>query len=157
MNEAIRLLQAEIKADLAIIEQIFVRLNDAWQADDMAEREIVAGYYLNVLYGQFENMFERIAERFGNQIKNRAQWHAQLLTRMTLDVPDVRPAVIGSETFAHLNELRRFRHVFRNAYLLTFDPRRMVIVMEEARALHRVYPADLEQFNRFLDSLVIDG
>lgn len=157
MSERIRLLRAEIEADLVTVEQVFIKLDEAWEEDDIVEREIVVGYYLNVLYGLFENLFERIAECFGNHIKNRAQWHAQLLKRMTLDVSDVRPAVIGTETFAHLNELRRFRHVFRNAYLLTFDPRRMVIVMAEARALRQVYRADIERFKRFLDSLVGDG
>ena len=152
MSEQIRLLEAEIRTDLATIGDVFARL-EAVTSGDIAEQEIVAGYYINVLYGHFENLFVRIAAQFGNKVKDESQWHAYLLKRMMLDVPEIRPAIISPETHDNLSELRRFRHLFRNAYLLTFDPRRLNIVLEHAWALRQIYEADLNRFLDFLASL----
>jgi len=114
---------------------------------------IVAGYYLHVLYGLFESLFTRIAATFGNQIADKAQWHSQLLRRMTLDVEGVRPHVISKETFECLEVLRRFRHLFRNAYVLRFDPERLAMAVQSALRLEQLYQRDLEAFLHFLDDL----
>ncbi len=153
MNEKIRLLQAEIQADLREIEKAYQILSST--RDRITEREtgVVVGYYLQVIYGLFENIFRRIAGAFGNQIDDEAHWHTHLLRRMTLDVQDVRPPVISQEAYECLDELRRFRHLFRNAYVLTFDPERLALVLKKAERLAKIYPQDLSRFLGFLDDL----
>lgn len=153
MNEQIRLLQAEIRADLKAIEEAYGALNSTGQRVAEPERSIVVGYYLHVLYGLFESLFARIAIAFGNQITNKTQWHAQLLRRMSLNVEGVRPRVIGDETYECLDELRRFRHLFRSAYVLHFDPERLEFVLKHARRLEGLYRRDLEEFLSFLDGM----
>jgi len=108
---------------------------------------------LHVLQGLFESLLTRIAATFGNQIADRAQWHAQLLRRMSLDVEEVRPRVISDETHECLDELRRFRHLFRNAYVLRFDPERLALVLKYAQRLERLYQRDFVEFLSFLDDL----
>jgi hypothetical protein len=156
MNEQIRLLQAEIRADLQAIEEAYEALNSISKHITEPETAIVAGYYLHVIYGLFESLFARIATTFGNQITDKAQWHMQLLRRMTLHVEEVRPCVIGDETYGFLDELRRFRHLFRNAYVLRFDPERLAIVLKNARRLEQLYKHDLEKFLSFLDDLAVE-
>ncbi len=51
------------------------------------------------------------------------------------------------------DELRRFRHLFRSAYRLRIDADRLALVHKKAKALQKVYPADLEHFLTFLDTL----
>ncbi len=153
MNEQVRLLQAEIRADLQSIKEAYASLNSVSKQITKPEMDIVVGYYLHVLYGLFENLFTRIAATFGNQVTDKAQWHTQLLRRMMLDVEEVRPRVIGDESYECLDELRRFRHLFRNAYVLRFDPQRLALVLESARRLERLYEHDLEKFLSFLDNL----
>ena len=153
MNEQIRLLQAEIRADLQAIEQAYEALNSSSEHIAESEGDIVVGYYLHVLHGLFESLLARIAATFGNRITDRAQWHAQLLRRMSLDVEEVRPRVISDETYECLDELRRFRHLFRNAYVLRFDPERLALVLKYARRLERLYRRDLVEFLSFLDDL----
>jgi hypothetical protein len=41
---------------------------------------------------------------------------------MSLDVPDVRPPVLQTETAARLDEYRKFRHRIRNIYATNLDP-----------------------------------
>jgi len=142
-----------MRADLQAIQETYAALHSAGRHITEPEMGIVVGYYLHVLYSLFENLFARIATTFGNQVTDKAQWHAQLLRRMTLDVKGIRPRVIGGESYKCLNELRRFRHLFRNAYVLRFDPERLALVLKDARRLERLYEHDLEKFLGFLDDL----
>jgi hypothetical protein len=56
---------------------------------------------------------------------------------MQVEVPGLRPAVISSDAIAELHELRRFRHFFRNAYVLEFDAG---LVRGHAERLERIHP-----------------
>jgi len=154
MIAQIRLLQAEINADLTKIAETYAELADIRQQPASKIRDVTLGYYLHVLYGLFENMFVRIAENFGNQVKDKSQWHAELLRQMTLNLMPIRPAVISLVSYQSLNELRGFRHLFRNAYLLRFDPVRLELVWQQAERLQAHYEADLIRFVIFLNSLL---
>jgi len=105
------------------------------------------------LYMAFEHIFERVAETFENQITDKSQWHAQLLRHMTLDIPEMRPRLVGDETYECLDELRRFRHVFRSAYTLKLDAERLKLVINRARRLRELYPGELSRFGQFLDQI----
>ena len=102
----------------------------------------------------FENIFQNIAATFENSIDDMGRWHTQLLERMRLDVMPLRPAVINDEAYTALDELRRFRHMFRHAYSLQLDSMRLGIVLNKAIVLKRLYRAQLEAFSTFLESLV---
>ncbi|HEY89137.1 MAG TPA: hypothetical protein G4N98_05315 [Thermoflexia bacterium] len=154
MNTQISLLQAEIQADIDDIEQAYLTLAAASERIAEPEMDVVVGYYLQVIYGLFENLFKRIAVTFGEQITDPVHWHARLLRRMTLAVPEMRISVIDKETYRCLDELRRFRHLFHNAYILNFDRARLRIVLEEAQKLKQLYVPNLERFLEFLDTLV---
>ncbi|MCL4299955.1 MAG: hypothetical protein KJ077_29750 [Anaerolineae bacterium] len=153
MVEQIRLLQAEIRANLASIRQVYQEIDALGPQATGSQQDIVRGYYIHVLYGLFENLFVQIAEQFGNNIADTAQWHTQLLKRMTLDIKPIRPPVISQETYICLNELRSFRHLFRNAYLLQFDPERLNLVLREALTLESIYEAEMNAFLDFLEQL----
>jgi len=72
---------------------------------------------------------------------------------MTLDIEGIRPRVLNAPAYDSLDELRRFRHVFRSAYRLQLDADRLALVVRKARTLQAVYEADLHQFIAFLDEL----
>ncbi len=65
---------------------------------------------------------------------------------------EILKAEISAEYLA-LDELRRFRHVFRSGYRLHFDADRLAGVRREADRLRLIYLGDLDAFLRFLDSL----
>jgi len=153
MNAQIKILKADIGADLAAIAEIYTALDrHAAHLQDEAQR-IAAAYYLHNLYCAFESIFQRIAAVFGNHLEDRAGWHAELLHRMTLDIEGIRPRVLSASAYDSLDELRRFRHVFRSAYRLQLDVDRLALVVRKARALQTVYEADLHPFIAFLDEL----
>jgi len=154
MNPQAALLKANIDADIREIEGLYQRLSVYADTLTNTEQVILAGYYLHNLYTAFENICVNVARTFENQIDDRSQWHSVLLKRMTLDVEGLRSHLFSQETYICLDELRRFRDVFRNAYTIALDPQRTSLVVEKAQHLEELYKPELEQFKAFLDSLM---
>lgn len=158
-REAIKTLQAEIRADLESVERIFRELDGIRQEipsnrPPSLRDKAVIGYLLHNLYCAFENIFKNIAALFGNATADPESWHAYLLKRMTLTIESVRPSVIGSESYEALDELRRFRHFFRHAYTMDLDWERMSLVLRKVDLLLRNrYRQELAEFIAFLDDL----
>ena len=153
MKESLKLLKADIAADGQVIARLYEALFGAWDKLDTPEQAIVVGYYLHNLYMAFEHIFERVAETFENQIADKSQWHAQLLRRMSLDIPELRPHLVSDEAYECLDELRRFRHVFRSAYTVKLDADRLKLAVNRARRLRELYPSELSRFQVFLDQM----
>jgi len=154
MNAQIRVLKADIAADLQAIAEIYASLNVYPEVLTSQEQVISVAYYLHNLYCAFESVFQHVAEVFENQIPDRAVWHVGLLHRMTLDIEGVRPRLISPAAFDSLDELRRFRHLFRSAYRLHLDAERLALVRRKAQALEAVCRTDMDRFLAFLDSLL---
>ncbi len=154
MNDKALVLINSIRRDLETIEAIYKELEGhSLTAKTKQDTQIVVGYYLHNLYNAFENIFQNIAALFENSVDEVGRWHAQLLERMRLDVMPLRPAVIDDNAYDALDELRRFRHLFRHAYGLKLDPLRLQLVLHKAQVLKGVYAAQLEQFIHFLQGL----
>lgn len=154
MNAQIQTLKADIAADLKAIAETYTTINRYAAGPTGEEQLIVLAYYLHNLYCAFESIFQHIAEVFENQIPDRASWHTELLRRMTLDIEGVRPRLLSDEAYDCLDELRRFRHLFRSAYRLRLDAERLALVQKKAQTLERIYRADIERFVAFLNSLL---
>ncbi|MCS7282412.1 MAG: hypothetical protein RMK65_09365 [Anaerolineae bacterium] len=156
MNAEIRVLKAEIEADLEAIGEIYAALDRYSSQLDTEAGRIAVAYYLHNLYNAFENIFRRVARAFGNTLSDEPGWHIGLLQRMRLDIPGVRPRLISPATYDCLDELRRFRHIFRSAYRLELDADRLALVLRKAQALREIYRAELGDFLAFLDGLIAE-
>ena len=93
-----------------------------------------AAYALHNLYNALENSFEQISRTFENHVVDRDQWHRELMLKMFLAIPGVRPQVLPDSARPILNELRGFRHVFRHSYDFKLDPVRLNALTERSRA-----------------------
>ncbi|MDJ0578576.1 hypothetical protein [Crocosphaera sp.] len=110
--------KTDINAQMELIKKIHQTLNDrsiGLTADDMIRLESVA-YHIHNLYSAVEDLLKIVATYFENNITETAKFNIALLTRMTQNIPNIRPALISQETFLMLNGLRGFRHFFRHAY-----------------------------------------
>jgi hypothetical protein len=150
MSERFLVLRGDIQSDLERIEEIYTELGQSTLSEsDSEERLIVIAYRLHNLYSAFENIFRNIARAFENHLDPSA-WHRQLLQRMRLDLSPVRPAVIDDVSYEKLDELLRFRHLFRTGYGLKLDPRRLQLVLDKAVELKPLYRLQIERFDEFL-------
>ena len=91
---------------------------------------------LHGYYTALETLCERVARQLDETVPAGPAWHADLLSQMQVEVPGLRPVVVPANVISDLHELRRFRHFFRNAYVLDFDP---VLVRAHAERLVRVH------------------
>ncbi|MBM3269207.1 MAG: antitoxin [Candidatus Sericytochromatia bacterium] len=116
-----------------------------------------AKYGLSLLlmnyYTGAERLFVRIEALFGIRPDRGERWHADLLNRMTLVVPSLRPAVITGETARLLRPLLGFRHVIRNLYFWDIDRAQVDRHVADLPAIHASLAADVGKFRSFLEAL----
>ena len=134
-------LRREIDVDLvaldarsAEVEELLVRWRDAG-ALPRAELVLVA-VNLHGWYTALETLLERVSRLLDDDVPSGPTWHTDLIEQMQVDVPGVRAAVVPQVANSELHELRKFRHFFRNAYLLELDPGR---IREHADRLVRAH------------------
>lgn len=148
-SEILDLLQQSKNLDTKLLKLNPEKINAVTPEDDL----IVLAYYLSGIYSSFEEIFVKIAKEFENKIEDTTQWHLELLNRMALEIEDIRPAIISRKTQNILDELRRFRHMFRFSYAFRLDWERMRLAIKqwnkESRSIHQ----DIEDFLKYLDKL----
>ena len=103
------------------------------------------GYQLHNLYGAFEQLFEEVARFFENRI-DEARYHSDLIRRMQLEIRGIRPALLSEATASDLDELRRFRHLFRHAYAMDLDPAKVAELADGVPGMWSAFMRDFEQF-----------
>jgi hypothetical protein len=148
-------LAAVITEDLAAIERLDVELSPlipALAASAPAFRDAAAvAYLLHNVYGALENAFEQISRTYENHVTNPAQWHRELLAKMFLEIPTVRPAVLPPALRGFLNDLRGFRHLFRHSYDFQLDAEKLSRLV---RDWTKARPELLAALARFRDALI---
>lgn len=157
-REQILTLIGEIDAELAQLHQL---KNDILEADQKKQRrsedrKIYEGYQalqLHNFYSGCENIFKRISIALNGGVPQGEDWHKRLLQLMSLEFPDLRPAVISNELCAKLDEYRRFRHVVRNIYTFNLDSDRLQTLIDSFRETDELFVDNLHHFIEFLKSL----
>ena len=149
----LRALEAEIKAQMTKIDQVYETLQERAAAmEDKGPAYVEsAAYQLHNLYGAVEELLQIVAKAFENHVTDMSRWHTALLHRMTLEIRDTRPALLSAETAALLQEMRSFRHFFRHAYGVTLYPSRVAENVERARQLRPLLQKDIALFMQKLD------
>ena len=154
MDEKALILLSSVEHDLSAIDQIYQELGEPEISPESEYRDLVfVAFQLHHLYNAFENIFLNVAAALENSIEDTERWRAQLLERMLLDVLPLRPKLIDNQAYIALDELRRFRHLFRHAYRTRLDAERLHLVLRKALNLKRIYQAQIETFLSFVRTL----
>lgn len=156
-SDALIILKSQLEADYS-----FVALNGnkhramaerlSWSNDE--EMGVIAlAYTIHNVYTAFAGYFQRVAKFFENHIEGES-WHRELLSRMTLDLPGIRPAIIAHDTEEALDELRRFRHLFRNRYKSSIRPDRVTELSATVPPLIEEFAGAHRSFIGWIDGLL---
>lgn len=140
--------KTDLNSQLELLRTINQRLNDRGKnltSDDIIRLESTA-YQIHNLYNATEDLLKIVANYFENNITDATQWHSALLRRMNQDIPEIRPALISSETYLILNSLRGFRHFFRHAYGTIIEYEQLKINLDKALNLLPKLEQDIENF-----------
>jgi len=146
--DELRILRTEIEADINAVGRLLIELGTARgnvRGDPTEEQLAHVGYLLHSVYTGWESAFHRIATTFENKL-DAARWHEQLLLRMTLDIPRIRPAVIPPDALEHLAALKSFRHFFRYSYATPLRWNKMQLAVDSVDAAAAPVQAALRQF-----------
>lgn len=155
MKEKINILISEIKNDHKKIERLLVKFDRAYSTflkNCEYSKLVEAAYYVNQVYSGFERIFKNVTKAFENEISQNG-WHKSLLDRVSLEIEDIRPALISGDSFRCLDELRSFRHFFRHAYDIDIDSEKFAIIAKRVDKLKVYFKGDIAAFLHFLDRL----
>ena len=154
---------AELQDDARQLEQLCATNDRAMEriaagADDYLDFAAL-GYTIHNMYAVMENGCLRVAKFFENSLDDPA-WHRELLDRMRLTIEGVRPAFLDEETYLLLDELRAFRHVFRNLYARPIDRDKIMLVqgkVPEAAERFKAAVATYTSLLRQMHSTLAEG
>ena len=146
---ALATLWNEMKDDCAVAAEAFAAAEVRFQEASPAAFEGCA-FQLTRMFNVIEQMSLRITKAFENNIDDEKGWHAQLIRRMTLSIPGIRPALYPDELAHELHELRMFRHVFHHAYDLRIDPDKLRLLLKYAGT---VAPCLAPSARRFIEGV----
>ena len=146
-ERAFSVLDAELRARCGEIDRIVNRIEERRRTFDReAPTEVDSlAYQLHNLYSAFEQLFEEVARFFENRI-DEARYHADLIRRMQLEIRGIRPALLSEATASALDELRRFRHLFRHAYATDLDPAKVEKLAAKVPGIRSAFDQDFERF-----------
>jgi hypothetical protein len=153
MYSRFKVLKSDIQAEMVALERIFEALAAMGTDWTDVKDAIAVGYYLHNLYNAFESIFRLVAEAFENHVPDTSRWHSLLLDRMSREIEEVRPRLLSDVAAEALDELRRFRHLFRHLYRYDLEVEGVAKALKQAHRLQAVYLIDLENFIAFLDRL----
>ncbi|RKX79652.1 MAG: hypothetical protein DRP87_02385 [Spirochaetes bacterium] len=117
------------------------------RSDAIVISDILVNYYTCL-----ETIFLRISQFFENDL-NTEKWHQDLLEKMTLEIEDIRKAVIAEESYSILSELLKFRHFKRYYFELDYDWDKLDYLQKKFVRLQPLIREDLNQFQEFLRML----
>lgn len=122
-KEALALLLGYLEYQKKEIDRLWVEIKGTEPSEK--EKTVYLAYSLHNLYCALEDLFKEVAKTFENLIEDPARYHRDLLKRMILEIPYIRPRLLSNDSYKMLDELRSFRHTFRHAYAYELDPKKI--------------------------------
>ncbi len=147
---------ARLKKEMAKIQsavQAAVAQADKAQKTGDGDYLLAAALSVQNFYMGVEQAFEEIAKQIDGSLPVGASSHRELLEQMALNIPDIRPSVIQSDTLTRLNEYRGFRHVVIHRYGFELYPDRIRALVEQLPNCNDDLTRDITAFCEFLTQL----
>lgn len=155
---ALKRLTAEVRENLEALNSISKNLRE-WLArykNKNPELEMCYAFaaLLHHYYTGVESCLKRIVKEIDGSLPGGAEWHLELLRTASVTVDSVRPAVIDKNLRYQLDEYRRFRHLFRNAYGHEIKWNSLSTLLMEHENVHERAKSALAAFLKFIDNLI---
>jgi len=148
-------LAARILADLREMAVLVQRAELGWdKAQESHDDYFIDGVALNLhgFYSSLERIFEKIAAVVDGTVPAGANWHQELLSQMSIEIPSERPAVISDSLREELEVYRGFRHIVRNVYTFQLRPEKIAPLVENLSKVFATAKSEISAFARFLQS-----
>jgi hypothetical protein len=149
-------LAARLRAELQDLERVVARVEQlSRKAAERDDPDYCDGVALNLhgFYAGVERLLEMVTREIDGAMPQGPDWHREILSQCSIDLPGARPAVIDTATRAALDEYRAFRHLVRNAYAFAVQPLRVQTLASQVRGCYDRLAADVARFAQFLEQL----
>jgi len=152
-KEEIPVLVAEIKDELSKLDTLSQKLSSQVNRTNKEEIAESAALRLHNFYTGCERIFKLIVSEVNGGVPHELDWHKRMLTQVSLEIEDIRPAVISLKTRKDLEELLRFRHIVRNIYGFELKPERIETLIALTISLFPRFTKEIENFMAFLSGI----
>lgn len=105
-------------------------------------------------YTALEDLFKQIAKSFENHIEKLDTFHKELLLRMNIEIPKMRPAVLSTKSLLVLDKIRSFRHFIRHAYDCELDVEQLRLIQQKMAQEFSIVLHDLQNFRAYVQELI---
>lgn len=126
-------LYTNLQKDLSVLKNSKI-INDTYWFEAAKNN---AGKHIHDYYSCLEKLFEEIFLRLKEDLPDGKTYHKDLLIRAVTPLSGLRPAIINKDLFQHLDELRGFRHVFRNLYRYQLNTEKLLSTIERTILQHK--------------------
>lgn len=135
----------------AIIEKIYKEI--AVVDVSIYDKRFVFAMKTQQLYTALEDLLKQIAKAFENHIDQMSSFHKEILIRMNIAIPKIRPAVLTTRSMVALDKLRAFRHFARHAYDCELDEEELRKIQHHIQSEFSTIEHDLKSFRQFIQEL----
>ncbi len=139
-----------LKKELESIQRKLERLKTEKDLENKDSHNKAIAASLHSIYSGYETILERIIRAIDGDLPLGKQYHIMLLKRAMNAIEGVRPAILASGTFQLLDELRTYRHKFRNIYLYLLSTDRIVELAQSGIRSFESFERDIQTFKGFL-------
>ena len=106
------------------------------------------------LYTAIEDLLKQVAKSFENHIQDLSVFHKELLVRLSLAIPSIRPRLLSEESFLLLDKIRAFRHFIRHAYDCELRETELQAIQHKLIEFFSVLEKDVVKFREFVATLI---
>lgn len=153
MKRKLALLRDEIEEELKQIYQLKNQIKEVNNEKIINSYNLKTRVYASIISDFFmasERIFKLIAKEIDEDLPETDDWHKKLLRQMSVDLPEIRPAVIDKKLYYLLEEYLKFRHLVRNIYGFQLDYKRFShLVTDIDIAISEI----VKQINSFLNKM----
>ncbi len=132
----------KLRESIAQMQRLLVKVQQTGDQDYIG----TIALHLHSYYNGVERILYVVAQSIDNSVPQGEDWHQQLLTQMTLPIPNVRPVLIGEQAYRELNDFRGFRRVVRSNYAFELDPERVLALAQKLSIGSQAFLNDCQQF-----------
>lgn len=140
-----------IKKEVESINRKLERLKKERDLENIDSHIKAIASTLHSIYSGYKNILERIIRAVDGELPFGKEYHLWLLKRASIPIDNVRPFIISSETFKVLDELKTYRHKFRNIYLYLLSAERIIELADLGIKSFELFEKDFNNFKKFLN------
>ena len=145
-------LKKDIKISIELSEQVQEFAEEVPVYDVYSKNPYIYAVAMNLqhFYTSLESSFKRVVKEMEGSPPNGESWHRELLEQVTLEIEEVRPALISENIKKKLDELRRFRHVVIHGYEYELDWSQIKPLVKSLDDIIPQLKKDYQEFKNFL-------